>query len=134
MTYWTPVLYFGEKTSESVSETTFPQDWQFCVVYDGLDTYSLHGHRNSNNQSWDMTFLSRESLAQFLVLTLSPSSIVNTTLYVVDEDSLYRDNFQNYYSGWHHDNELYSYEKLWSDVSFNRVMDHLLLLRDARVN
>ena len=140
MTWWTPVLYFGENSSANSNEssgsdgTSLPRDWQFCVVYEGLDTYNVHGHRNSTGQTWDMTFLSRQSLAQFLVSTLSPSSVVTTTLYVVDEDSLWRDNFDNYYQAWHQNNELYSHQSLWSDTGYHRVMDHLLLLRDARVN
>jgi hypothetical protein len=135
MTLWTPVLYFAEKSSnDSNDEEDLPEDWQFCVVYDGLDTYTLYGYRNSSSQSWDMTFLSRESLARFLLKTLSPSCTVNTNLYVVDEDSLWRDNFHNYNSSWKFENELYSRESLWSDTTFNQVMDHLLLLRDVRVN
>ena len=134
MTMFTPVLYFGENSPVNETNVSFPQDWQFCVVYEGLDSYNLHGYRNSTDQTWDMTFLSRESLARFLLSSLSSLSTVTTTLYVVDEDSLYRDNFENYYSHWNVNNELYSYENLWSKMSFNRVMDHLLLLRDTRVN
>jgi hypothetical protein len=140
MTWWTPVLYFGENSSVNSNEssgsdgTSLPQDWQFCVVYEGLDTYNVHGQRNSTNQTWDMTFLSRQSLAQFLLSTLSPFSVVTTTLYVVDEDSLWRDNFYNYYQSWHQSNELYSHQSLWVDADYRRVMDHLLLLRDTRVN
>jgi hypothetical protein len=135
MTCWTPVLYFEETTSSSGSDgTSSSQDWQFCVVYDGFDTYNLYGNRNSTNQTWDMTFLSRQSLTKFLLSTLSSSSVVKTSLYVVDEDSLHRDNFQNYYCAWDHNNELYSQENSWSEVSFRQVMDHLHVLRDARVN
>jgi hypothetical protein len=138
MTWWTPVLYFGEKTSENASsssnEVNQEQDWQFCVVYEGLDTYSLHGYRSTTDQTWEMTFLSRHSLAHFLLSTLSPSSTVTSTFYVVDEDSLWRDNFQNYYAGWHQNNELYSYDTRMSEFTYDRVMTHLLMLRDTRVN
>jgi hypothetical protein len=131
MTCWTPVLYFGEKASENSSDqVNREQEWQFCVVYDGLDTYTVHGHRSTTDQTWNMTFLSRQSLAHFLLSTLSRSS--SATLYVVDEDSLWRDNFQNYYSSWHQSNELYSHDV--SDLTYDQLMTHLLLLRDTRVN
>ena len=136
MTWWTPVLYFEETTPSSNDSDveSSSQDWKFCVVYDGFDTYSLYGYRNSTNQNWDMTFLNRQSLAQFLMSTMSSSSTVKTSLYVVDEDSLHHDNFQNYYSAWSFHNELYSQDFSWSEVSLRQVMDHLRVLRDTRVN
>lgn len=135
MTWWTPVLYFEDKSNSSGSDgTSSSQDWQLCVTYEGLDTYSLYGYRNSTNQTWDLTFLSRQSLAQFLLTTLSRDSTFSTTLYVVDEDTLWRDNFQNYYSAWQQENEFYSREVEWNRHTFDNLMGHLLLLRDLRCN
>lgn len=138
MTWWTPVLYFEDKSSSVDSSgsdgTSSSQDWHFCVTYEGLDTYTLYGYRNSTNQTWNLTFLTRQSLAQFLLTTLSRTSNFTTSLYVVDEESLWRDNFQNYYSAWQQENEFYSREVDWDHHTFDSIMDHLLLLRDLRCN
>ncbi len=137
MTWWTPVLYFEDSWSSSSSsdsttstESARSSDWQFCVVYDGDDTYNLYANRTSTGQNWSLSFLSRLSLAQFLSSTLSSSS-VQSTLYVVDSDNLWRDNFANYYNSWHNDNQLFS---LQHDRDVQRFMDQLLLLRDMRWN
>ena len=99
MTWWTPVLFFEDKVSfaDGSEGTSSSQDWQFCVTYEGLDTYSVYGYRNSTSQTWNLSFLSRHSLAQFLLTTLSQESSVTTSLYLVDENTLLRNNFHNYY-------------------------------------
>jgi len=107
-------------------------DWRACITYEGLDTYSLYGTRDGENQI-RMEFLSRESLARFLTSTVDETSKLNTTLYVVDETQLNFDNFSCYYEAYSFKNELYGYDNLTFKEYSSTVRDNLMTLRDARL-